>query len=493
MRRATRFLRSIAAATALLAGAAGGGAAHAATFKVTTTADGGTGSLREAIVAANGSPGPDSILFRIPGSGVQTIEVLNPLPPVTEQVTIDGSSQGKPTEHLVVIDGRRLSNSAGLELEGKSSWLHHLVLHGFEQAIVLAGAGKHLVSDCRLGTDADGRVEMSNHFGIGIVSSNNTIVANLISASAIAGIAMISDGNVIDGNLIGSDRDGLPFAATGSASQRAGIEILSGSHNRVQHNTIGGWFVGIMIGAEYQFTVSDNYIVGNSIGISSNGGPLGDLHFGVLVTAWHGQARTINNVIGGIRPGEGNRIAHVGWALGPFQSAILIADDIFGFGVHGGTAGNSVRGNLVFDLAPGAMPIDLGFDTPGPDPNDWGDMDAGENNLQNAPVIVDAWQLPPPFVSALIVRGELYTPLRSSITYAIDVYATTAASSPGVCEARRYLGSGSVSAGYNGIATFSLLLDATLDPGAMVTATATVDTPGRPADTSELSPCVTVH
>ena len=51
----------------------------AATFTVTNTNDSGAGSLRQAILSANGTPGLDTIQFAIPGSGVQTITLSTPL------------------------------------------------------------------------------------------------------------------------------------------------------------------------------------------------------------------------------------------------------------------------------------------------------------------------------------------------------------------------------------------------------------------------------
>ena len=50
-------------------------ATRADTFTVTSTADTGAGSLRQAITDANNHAGSDTIAFDIPGSGVQTINV----------------------------------------------------------------------------------------------------------------------------------------------------------------------------------------------------------------------------------------------------------------------------------------------------------------------------------------------------------------------------------------------------------------------------------
>src|SRR6266446_4509359 len=67
--------------------------AIANTFTVTNTSDSGVGSLRQAILDANASSGPDTIAFNIPGSGVKTITPATTLPAITEQVTIDGYTQ----------------------------------------------------------------------------------------------------------------------------------------------------------------------------------------------------------------------------------------------------------------------------------------------------------------------------------------------------------------------------------------------------------------
>src|SRR5262249_46635209 len=60
-------------------------------YAVTTTADSGPGSLRQAILEANATPG--TIDFAIPGPGVQTIVPTASLPPIISPVLIDGFSQ----------------------------------------------------------------------------------------------------------------------------------------------------------------------------------------------------------------------------------------------------------------------------------------------------------------------------------------------------------------------------------------------------------------
>src|SRR5437588_7312138 len=75
------------------------------TYGVTSTADSGPGSLRQAILDANAHPGEDAIAFAI-DSGVQTISAAGAFPAISDPVVIDGTTQpgyaGKP---LVQVTG----------------------------------------------------------------------------------------------------------------------------------------------------------------------------------------------------------------------------------------------------------------------------------------------------------------------------------------------------------------------------------------------------
>ncbi len=91
IRTTTRVSSRMFLSTGLWAGLlAVGGAqtARAATFTVTNINDSGTGSLRQAILDANASPGADTIDFSVSGTIVlaSTLEITVPL-------TIDGAGQ----------------------------------------------------------------------------------------------------------------------------------------------------------------------------------------------------------------------------------------------------------------------------------------------------------------------------------------------------------------------------------------------------------------
>ena len=76
------------------------------TFVVTSAADSGNGTLRQAIGFSNASPGLDVISFNISGGSEQTITLNSALPQLNDPVIIDGSTQpgfsGKP---LIEING----------------------------------------------------------------------------------------------------------------------------------------------------------------------------------------------------------------------------------------------------------------------------------------------------------------------------------------------------------------------------------------------------
>src|SRR2546423_14244225 len=95
-----------------------------ATFTITTTADAGPGSLRQAIADSNTSAGvPDTIAFNIPGAGVQTIAPATQLPQIIDPVVIDGYTQpgsslntaalGSNAVLLIELTGRSLVTDTG--------------------------------------------------------------------------------------------------------------------------------------------------------------------------------------------------------------------------------------------------------------------------------------------------------------------------------------------------------------------------------------------
>jgi hypothetical protein len=94
-------------------------------FTVTTAADEGPGSLRQAILDANLNAGADDIHFDVPGVTrvARTIRPLSPLPADGGDLTIDGTTQpGYSGTPLIELEGSGAGPDAnGLSLGARSA------------------------------------------------------------------------------------------------------------------------------------------------------------------------------------------------------------------------------------------------------------------------------------------------------------------------------------------------------------------------------------
>ena len=131
------------------------------TYTVTTAADAGAGSLRQAIVDANKHAGPDAIHFAI-GTGPRTIAVASALPTITDPLVLDATTQpgfaGKP---LIELTGRDIAATAssvtGISITAGDSVVRGLVINRFSgNGIRLLGNGGNVVCGNYVGTDASG-------------------------------------------------------------------------------------------------------------------------------------------------------------------------------------------------------------------------------------------------------------------------------------------------------------------------------------------------
>jgi len=116
----------------------------AATFLVTTTADDGPGSLRQAIRDANAAftSARNTIAFNLPGTGVQLIQPLSPLPDFTQAVDVEGYTQpgaapatlAEKLNHkiLVHLDGEKAgAGTDGLTVAGSGISVRGLMVTRF--------------------------------------------------------------------------------------------------------------------------------------------------------------------------------------------------------------------------------------------------------------------------------------------------------------------------------------------------------------------------
>lgn len=212
-----------------------------ATFTVTTTANSGAGSLRQAIIDANASSGADVIEFDIADTNRQ-IRVTSALPQITESLTIDGTSQdGYTNKPLVELHGKDAGASThGLNATGGSLALRGLAITSFSASgIVLdSGSSGSTIESSHIGIDPSGKYDRGNlGSGITIVgSSNNTIggldrdQANIIAyngrtkSGGVPGVLMYGGGtgNAVLGCSIFSNRGaGIDLVQNGNTADGA--------------------------------------------------------------------------------------------------------------------------------------------------------------------------------------------------------------------------------------------------------------------------------
>ena len=170
-----------------------------ATYVVSNTEDSGTGSLRQAILDSNASPVRDTIAFVI-ASVPKSIEPKSELPPISDPVTIDASTQpGYAGTPLVELSGKQLSNGeSGLNLNAGLSEVRGLVINRFPGfGITIEGPGGNRIESNYVGTDLTGQLAKGNGLsGIQVLNSDNNRIGG-------PGIGNLFSGNGWEGVMFG--------------------------------------------------------------------------------------------------------------------------------------------------------------------------------------------------------------------------------------------------------------------------------------------------
>jgi parallel beta-helix repeat protein len=309
-------------------------------------------SLREAIRAANATPGHQVIGFNIPTTEgafdgmVFTIRVKTnyPLDPLwDDRTTIDGSTQThftgdtNPYGPEIVINGE-MDAGGGLEISSAYNVISDLVINGFLGGphgigIKHTGANNNLITRCYVGTNSTGDYPVPNDgegVSLGSAAENNMIINNVISGNTGDGIAfyefqgLSTQNNVIQGNYIGTDRTGTNLIGNG----RCGIGInLNEFPGLIDRNIIGGTEIG-----------EGNIIMGNKCGISITTKDVdGNIIQGNIISKNHcvgialGSFNALNHtIIGGLTSGSENMITENGCA-----------------GIEVSSNGNQIFGNII--------------------------------------------------------------------------------------------------------------------------------------------------
>jgi hypothetical protein len=358
-------------------------------FTVTTTADSGSGSLRQAIMDANNHSGADAIYFAI-GSGAQSVAPLSPLPALTDTVIIDATTQpGYAGTPIIELDGLHAGPLAdGLTMLASFSRVQGLVINRFEGNGIVVAALDDVVSGNYVGTDISGTIGLGNGgdgifvTGVGAIVGGATQDArNIISGNAKAGIRVLgvsAVGNNLVGNWIGLNAEGnAPLG-----NRENGVVVDSANATEVglpefgPVNVISGNLGNGVVLRGSSFASST--VAGNLIGTDATGTvALGNQCAGVVVddtSAFIGglQASDDNVISGNLGPGisiatpnsltdltsvNNNRIGtdfSGTFALGNQGPGVVVTSGKALVGQPGALGGNVISGNLGdgIDLGP---------------------------------------------------------------------------------------------------------------------------------------------
>lgn len=231
-------------------------------FIVTSTADEGAGSLRQAIHDVNANcpiTRPCALLFQIPGpppgQGWFTIQPHTPLPEILAAVEISGGSQiqwtgeTNPDGPEIEINGALVSEGSGLVVRPNcAAAISGLAVNGFPGYGIEVRRGDiscsgnfpaALITENYLGTDPQGRFAKPNHRGLGIFTFESQVFGNLIGGNQRSGI-YVEDGafHQIARNRIGVGRDGAHLGNGAGIFVNMGNQFESYIGADIAHNVI---------------------------------------------------------------------------------------------------------------------------------------------------------------------------------------------------------------------------------------------------------------
>ncbi|MBK8946637.1 MAG: right-handed parallel beta-helix repeat-containing protein [Ignavibacteriae bacterium] len=481
-------------------------------FSITTTKkvvtnknDSGHGSLRQAIINANNTAGSDTIIFKIPGNGVHTIQPFSELPEITDPVLIDGFSQPGSSPNTnpifqgcnaylnIELDGTNAGIADGLIISCGNSVVRGLIINNFSigNGILLTNVGHNIIEGNYLGTNYNAISIAKNNYGVRIFSDGNLVggteasARNIISGNDVCGVSVEGNNNLVQGNFIGTDITGL-----NSLENQSGVLVYN-KYANVSGNKIGGTLTearnlisgnqrGIVISSAVNSKVEGNFI-GTDIS-GTNSLPNTDQGIHLLGDSL--------NVIGGTESGSANLIS------GNFGNGILIES----------ANNNTIEGNLVGVQFNGTNPLgnkkagimitrgnasdttclgnrivcnhinhndSLGINLDGGNENtndvtfnDAGDNDIGSNDLQNYPVLTQI-----EVDIATFVTGSLNS--TPNTTYRIDFYSNPVGDPSGYGEGQTPIGWTEVTTDANGNVDFYVSIGTVVPAGHVITATTT--------------------
>lgn len=506
-------------------------------FTVTTLADNGAGSFREAIIAANAAGGGE-IRFAVTG----TINLETPLPAITATVIINvqtPSNQSTPDTPTIELNGQATqgagTSSIGLWIRAGNCTIKGFAINRFGEAGIRMdtdGVGNDNANAIRssyIGTNLAGTTALGNiNRGILIVGTAQHFIGggesdrNVISGNQGRGIEITGGGwAVVSGNYIGTNAAGT--GDLGNSSD--GVQIVNSSGSTIGYYNalnVGGNVIsgnngnGVSILTDFGSTASNNLVAGNYIGTNAAGtAALANNGSGVVIQAGGntvgGSATTLRNVI------SGNRVngVSIGTTLATGNN---VAGNYIGVGANGTSAipnrdngvqiSNTAANNLIggAGVTPGACDNSCNLIANNGNVNSFSaragvyvDPTAGVGNtiqgnsiFNNTGIGIDLGtpgttandpndpDTGPnnlqnfPAITSALTSGNITGTLNSTPNTTFRIdFYRNTASDGANSEGRTYIGSTNTTTNASGNATFGFSSTATLSEGQFITATAT--------------------
>ena len=244
---------------------------------------------------------PNTIVFNLPGTGLQTITASSTYD-ITAPVTIDGYTQSDAKANTLAVGDNAVLRvqltpavegpSDGINIDSGGVTLQGLVINGYSgNGIVISpavGNTGNVIRGNFLGTDATGTSAVPNDSGgISVQADANTIggasaaARNVISgAVSSVGIDLSGAGNIVQGNYVGTSASGLAALPNQTGILASGAGNTIGGALALAGNVVSGNDgVGISV------TGTGNAVQGNFVGVDATGAIALGNGAGILVSA----------------------------------------------------------------------------------------------------------------------------------------------------------------------------------------------------------------
>ena len=295
------------------------------TYTVSNTNDSGEGSLRQAIMNANGTATKDFIIFDIPGAGPHVLQPQTAYPVIINPLSIDGTTEpdwvaGDPGQPVIIIDGSQVpvgNHGFFLRDEAHNSQISGLAIIGYQPEVnsqnqhfngfaIRILTNNNIIRKNYLGT-ADGITAVPNHRGIQIENSSENLIGgipserNIISGNIGIGLAIFGNefegvqnsvNNLVRGNYLGVDETG-----TKDLGNAVNMQVVDGAQGTlVENNVISGANTGLTVASAQ---TSGTIIQDNRIGTDKDGLTAISNGFGILLISGARDVHILNNLVSG--------------------------------------------------------------------------------------------------------------------------------------------------------------------------------------------------